>query len=134
MALPPLLRDFYANVASSLYFGFDVRDEEWEGDGYPDGGGGAMTIVAVHELKSGRVPGLVPFTSDGWGNGWCLDLRTKSGRVVWHDHDDPDGDDDKERSSVDEVFAELVDEVLYRAQLPEVAKLLHTGCLPAPGD
>lgn len=117
IALPPLLRDIYLRVGRSVYFGFEVHEGAWTEDGYPDTGGAEVTIVSVRDLAPARGGRLVPFTNDGIGNGWCLDLDRNTGEVVWHDHDDPDGEGDHVAAGLDAAFDDFVHDVLTRGRV-----------------
>jgi hypothetical protein len=130
--LPALLRDFYCNIAGSLSFSFSIHEEAWLGAGYAASSDESFAILAPSELHAARAPHLVPFTSDLWGNGWCLDRRSRPGQVVWHAHDDPDGEHDVVEPDVDAAFADVVENLLGRASVPAVIELLRSGNLPAP--
>jgi hypothetical protein len=135
VALPGWLRVFYLEVGGSLSFAFQIHDEVWQADGYPDFGGCALRIVAVQELGAPRwVEGLALFADDGSDNGWCLDLESRDGRVVWHAHDDPDREREKALDSIEELFAEdqWVEALLLPGSDLYVSELLGTGKLPPP--
>jgi hypothetical protein len=143
--LPRLLREIYA-LTRALWLHWSLTDTGVERFGYGafEEPGGQLEMISAEKLDEAvheplDLPGAIRFTSDGYGNGYCLDAtQARKGRIpiVWYQHDvGPEHGRKVAFPDVEQLFTAwerigFVNKESCEADTRPIQRFLRTGKLP----